>query len=110
MTLAGLALGLAGLLCWPSPQAMLLLGLSVGCDVADGALARRLRAVTEVGASLDWAVDVALAHVLGYRTFGVPATVVLVAVQVLLPLACWRVSGRTAVSAAAIFWQLKEVF
>lgn len=41
---------------------VLLLALAWLLDLLDGALARRLNAVSEFGAQLDWAIDVAVVH------------------------------------------------
>lgn len=76
--------------------------LSLLCDIADGRLARRLHAATEIGARLDWSVDVALAHAAIWAYFQQPIAAILS-----MSLAAWqsvsmdilpmRTSGRAIV-------------
>lgn len=66
LTLLGGALSLAaiGWLELSSWMGAVLLVLGWCCDLLDGFAARRLGVVTEFGAQLDWAIDVAVVHAL----------------------------------------------
>lgn len=106
VTLGGLLGGLLGawLLATGRPIAALCwLGLGQLCDLVDGWLARKLRAVTEFGARLDWSSDCAVAVAL-YVAIGCwPAVAAAAVLQALTwpgRSAAPRVSGR---SAAVIF-------
>jgi len=103
LTLAGLAAGLVGawLIAHGQPVAALcLLGLGQLFDLLDGWLARRLDAVSDLGARLDWSCDCAVAAAV-YVALGCwPA----VAVAAVMQAITWprstrsppRVSGRSA--------------
>ena len=107
VTLLGLALGVVGLRLWPSPAGVLLLLAGWACDGVDGALARRLGAVTARGGALDLAADVGLAWLsVGVLARLHPAWCVLVlplvCVQVAAREASWRVSGRSVMTVVLV--------
>lgn len=106
LTAAGLLLGLVGATLLPSPAGALCLGLALFLDVADGCTARRLGASTAAGARFDLATDVALAHCIAWAAWprAVAAVVSAALVAVVVFARGRRVSGRVAVSVAAIVW------
>lgn len=107
VTLLGLALGVLGVRLWPSPAGVLLLLCGWACDGVDGALARRLGAVTARGGALDLAADVGLAWLaVGALAARHPLWCVLalplVAVQVAAREASMRCSGRSVMTVVLV--------
>lgn len=112
LTALGLVAGLLGLGMWPSTPAIVLLGLSLVLDVADGHAARELGAVTPWGAELDWCSDVALSHAIAWRCLppagAAWASVTLVMIQSMRGELLRLISGRAAVFAlSAAAWALR---
>lgn len=105
VTLLGLASGIAGVMLWPEPIALLLLAFGLACDLLDGHLARHLGAVTDFGRRLDWLTDVVVTACLVVRLYAPPAAVVFLVLFVPLWVAAsergWRLSGRFAVTGIA---------
>lgn len=100
MTAIGLGAGMLGLSLYPARLALALLGASLALDIADGALARALGAVTSEGALFDWHTDVALAHVGAVQAGLFPvANLALVPLQAIAAAGGARVSGRALVFA-----------
>jgi phosphatidylserine synthase len=78
ITILGLALGLIGIQLLPSRPALILLLVSLICDVFDGYLARKLGARTRFGRELDWITDCVLAHIAATQiNYGVNAALVI---------------------------------
>ena len=107
VTLAGLALGVVGVRLRPSPAGVALLVAGWALDGVDGALARRLDAVTARGGAIDLAADVGLAWLaVGVLVARHPAWCVLVlplvAVQVAARERSFRCSGRSVMTVVLV--------
>jgi phosphatidylglycerophosphate synthase len=104
----GLVFGLAGVVLYPDPLAIVLLALGIVADEVDGRLARYLGTCTTFGARFDWSVDCVLAVLLAWRVLPAPLAAVACGA-----LAVWwayarngerlRVSGRAAMTALAVW-------
>lgn len=76
---------------------------SLAFDVADGWTARRLQARTRFGAIYDWTVDTTAAAAIATR-FAPASLPLLVLFQAAARRMRWRVSGRAALTLAALAW------
>lgn len=109
VTLAGLVLGFTGVVLGV-PRGLPFLALSLGADVADGALARRLAVTSRAGGAFDLIVDIVLAHALVVRILPMPGSFVVGLVLALLQIAAIereiRFSGRTLAWIGCVLWAL----
>lgn len=104
VTALGLFFGIAALLNLPDPVAFCVLGgLSLLCDLVDGAVAR-MTSVTRLGAETDWHTDVALAHACAWVSGLAWLSLPLVLLQAYNKSHGRRVSGRAAAFVAAGLW------
>lgn len=94
VTVFGLGLGLVSLSLYPSRLGIILMGLSLICDICDGFLARKLKVESVFGTELDWHTDVALAHIAAYITIGIIGNGILVLAQAIAHSTNLRTSGR----------------
>jgi phosphatidylglycerophosphate synthase len=106
----GLGLGLVGIALLPSPIGLALLGASLLADVLDGWAARRLNAVTDLGAQLDLGVDYLLGVLLVGRVAGFAGAGAAAVIMAALIVASKRgytprlISGRTAITFGVGVW------
>lgn len=102
VTVLGFALGVIGILTFPSKEAGWYLVASLALDVLDGLIARRLRAETSFGAELDWASDTALAFGLAWLYWPTFAVLGLFVWQAIARTKSLKFSGRTLMTIGAI--------
>lgn len=83
LSLLGAVFGFVAAILYPCPAFSGLALLSLALDALDGPLARLLDEESVFGASLDWSIDCALAHVFVWRAFE-PTTAVLLSLALVL--------------------------